>query len=1003
VAVLLLALGAARAAAAPDVQPGPAPTPLADPGWDLFRSFGSAQGLPQSTVMALAQDHAGFVYAGTQVGVARYDGRRWERLSVRGLAPALLISRLVATDDGALWVGSQQVGLLRVDGGAAQTLRDARGAPLDTAQAILAASASEVWVGTAGALFRCAPQGCREVPAARGLLVSALDLGDGPRGPALWLGTAFDGVRRLDLAGGEPRLAPWRLGRDEGLPDPNVRALAWWQGALWVGTGRGVTRLLRGRDGRADRLVVYSEANGFPRATVQALAPSVTDDGTPCLWAAQNGGGLSRFAPDGSWRHVTTREGLPEDYFYSLLVTRGVGSLPLLWAGSASSGVIRQERGRWRAWGERAGLPHRVVVGIGEVDEPGDGSVLWAGTLGGAVRWAGGRWVPWLRAQLEDRVLYEVARVGDALWLATDRGVLRWDGHHESWLTSDNTPIPALIVTDLEPRRRGDGTVELWAATNHGLARIDPDGKVTAYPQPFLGPRTLTHGGRASDGSDTLWVGIGEGRLQRYDGTGWQVVRVPCGSGEEILHLLWQANAAGGEGTLWIAHRGGVTRLGPGGECRNLGPAQGVDGPIYQLALDAQGRLYLFGHQGVDRLDTREVAAQRPHLEHFGLQDGLPDLEFDRAAFTDRRGRVWAASVGGIAAYDPSEPALDEAAGPLRLLHAVSRQGRTLAPGEELLSADADVGFEVTLLAYGGEERVRYQMQLEGLDPAPSPWRPDAGVVYNRLPPGAYTFRIRARVGNGASTQALVLPFRVAAPWWRSTWAMLLAAVLLVGGGVFIGHLRDRSLERRAAELAALVAERTHQLAEANRQLEEAAVTDPLTGARNRRYLAARLPADAAEAERRAARGEREAHLALAVVDLDHFKNVNDRCGHAVGDEVLREVAMRLRGLVRLSDFLVRWGGEEFLLVLRDVDREALPGIGQRILHVVASRPVRTAAGELAITCSVGLAAYPFDARLGTVEAALEAADEALYRAKAAGRYRAMVAQPERDALPVLP
>jgi diguanylate cyclase (GGDEF)-like protein len=987
------------------VVPGSAAEVPSDPGWTTFRTFGGAQGLPQNTVFALAQDRDGFVYAGTDVGLARYDGRRWQRVPL-GLAAETQVTRLVATDDGALWVGNLDAGLIRIAGGRVTVMRGSDGAALDTAQALLRAGPDEVWAGTAGRLYRCSGSStmnrCREVAAARGLLVSALALGEGPRGPALWVGTAYEGVRRLDLpAQGEPLLAEWRLGSEEGLPDPLIRSLAHWQGSLWIGSGRGVSRLA------GDRLVVYSEAIGFARQGVYAFEPSRAEDGAPCLWAAQLGGGLTRFDAAGRWWRLTSRQGLPEDHVYSLLVSGLDGPTPILWAGSRSSGVLREERGRWRAWTERAGLPHRVVVGLGEVDVPGAGSTLWAGTLTGPARWDGGRWVPWLPELLGERVVRGAERVGEVLWVATDRGLLRWDGRRATLLTSDETALPGLVITDLEPRRAAGGEVEVWASTNHGLARIDRRGVVPfAVGQPFEGPRALLTGGALADGSQQLWLAAANG-IFRYDGAAWRPFPVSCRLGGELYHLLWMPASAEAPASLWAAHRGGVTRvLADGSACRTFGREDGVDGPIFQLALDRQGELYLFGHDGVARMPVGAAGAARPPLERFGLQDGLPDLEFERAAFTDRRGRVWAASVGGIAAFDPAERPVTTPPPPLRLVRAVRRDGEPLLPGQTLAHRLADASFEYVLPAYGREERIRYRTQLVGLDPAPSPWRAESSVSYSRLPPGSYRFEVQARDANGRLAAPVSLAFAVGAPWWRTEWATGLAALALLGAGLGLGRARGRALTRRAAQLEQLVAERTGQLAEANRRLEEAALTDPLTGARNRRYLEARLAGDAAHARRRVGRGERDGHLAIVVVDLDRFKGINDRYGHAVGDEVLREVAGRLSGLVRLEDYLVRWGGEEFLMVLRDVDGDALPGIARRLLHVVAAQPVRTAAGELAVTCSAGLVPYPRNGDGARIEPALERADRALYEAKQSGRDRAVVVLPDggpESVLTVLP
>lgn len=170
-----------------------------------------------------------------------------------------------------------------------------------------------------------------------------------------------------------------------------------------------------------------------------------------------------------------------------------------------------------------------------------------------------------------------------------------------------------------------------------------------------------------------------------------------------------------------------------------------------------------------------------------------------------------------------------------------------------------------------------------------------------------------------------------------------------------------------------------------NLRLHRIAVTDPLTGAYNREFLAARLPAELESAD---ADGQ---PLSVAMVDVDHFKEVNDQHGHAVGDDVLLEIARRLRAAIRGGDLLVRYGGEEFLVVLPRASAGQAWEVGERMRSKVAAGPVVVGARLLPVRISVGIAQY----RAGGTESAGELvrrADAALYVAKANGRDRVEVA-----------
>ena len=187
------------------------------------------------------------------------------------------------------------------------------------------------------------------------------------------------------------------------------------------------------------------------------------------------------------------------------------------------------------------------------------------------------------------------------------------------------------------------------------------------------------------------------------------------------------------------------------------------------------------------------------------------------------------------------------------------------------------------------------------------------------------------------------------------------------------------------------------ELQRKNLELQEISFTDVLTGVWNRRYLEEILPAEAGQVLRNYQRAREtdvrkmdHRDLVFVMVDMDFFKEVNDRYGHPAGDKLLQLVAQRLCTVVRKSDVLVRWGGEEFLVMSRSTDPSGIPAFCSRILEVVASEPFDLGQGiTVKKTCSVGWAAYPWSRgafESMCAEESIALADAALYRAKALGR-----------------
>jgi diguanylate cyclase (GGDEF)-like protein len=187
------------------------------------------------------------------------------------------------------------------------------------------------------------------------------------------------------------------------------------------------------------------------------------------------------------------------------------------------------------------------------------------------------------------------------------------------------------------------------------------------------------------------------------------------------------------------------------------------------------------------------------------------------------------------------------------------------------------------------------------------------------------------------------------------------------------------------------------ELQRKNLELQEISFTDVLTGVWNRRYLEEILTAEAGQVLRnyQRARGSDirkldHRDLVFIMVDMDFFKEVNDLHGHPAGDRLLQLVAQRLSTVVRKSDVLVRWGGEEFLIMSRSTDPSGTPQFCSRVLEVIASEPFELGHGiSVRKTCSVGWAAYPWCRTAFEsicAEEVIALADTALYRAKALGR-----------------
>jgi len=295
-----------------------------------------------------------------------------------------------------------------------------------------------------------------------------------------------------------------------------------------------------------------------------------------------------------------------------------------------------------------------------------------------------------------------------------------------------------------------------------------------------------------------------------------------------------------------------------------------------------------------------------------------------------------------------------------------------------------DFEFHYAGLSFVDPDRVSFRYVLEGFD---RDWI-DAGsrrvAYYTNIPPGRYVFRVRAANNDGVWSERDAVVRLTLKPHFRQTpWFLGVCAAGLVLAGFGGARMRAARARARERDLERTVAERTLQLEEANSKLQQLSQVDALTGIANRRRFEETL----AREWRRAMRDGMP--LSLVMIDIDHFKDFNDNLGHQVGDQCLRRVAGEIReALTRPGDVVARYGGEEFGAVLPSTPSRGAFAVAEMLrARVEALGIAHPTAATRIVTISAGVATAASGGD-SSPEALVAAADEALYRAKRAGRNR---------------
>ena len=974
-----------------------APFHLARPA---LRTYEMADGLPSGTIYSFARDAKGRLWAGSVDGAAYYTGRGWVPVRMPRESTSQYIRAILSSRDESLWFATQDGGLWRLHEDRWTHYRGGRDLPSDHVFSL--AETQDIrgrltlWVGTSD----------RGIAALSGGQWRAWGPKEGLPGGTVWR------IREIQAPDGSKRVWAaterglcilegdrWRvLGPQDGFLSRDANDVMDVQEAdgsrsVWVSM---FSRGLAHWDGQT--WTYYTSGKEFPAISpTSSLCTSRDPSGRTTLWIGTLTQGLWWYR-DGRWQSLGKSQGFLTAGILSLMpVPEGK---PTLWIGTRGGGVASLDLGGWRTLDESLGLPGMEVTCFAEMPQKSGQPTFWIGTSNGLVRFRPDR--PMERipsAALPSDYIIALLATDRELWVGTLKGLARKDD--AGWHPMDGKGVlpEGMVVCLLETRsRRGERT--LWAGTPGGLAYLERGQwrlmtRKNGLPQDFVSSLCAVPG---SDGEPVLWAGTRGGGVCRYEHGVWTTFGADSGLPNGNIYALHVSTGPQGSRWLWVGTLGGgLARL----DLQNPARAEVftqdslpglTSNYIQRIEEDAQGRLYLSTSTGVTRihLDWNGGVPRPARLDNFTLGDGLPSQNGNLgASFVDAMGRVWIGTSRGATVLDPGQETFPPAP-PLPVLERVSVADpeRTLGPGQRLGFRDRHLRFEFSLPVFHRKEDTRYQTQLVGLEPEPRPWHPEAWREFATLPSGSYILRVWARTFDGHVSGPVEFPFQVAPDPWFHPLALGFYVLAALGGALGFFRLRTRFLRARTVALGHAVKERTQiieqqsqaleasnrDLQQANLELTRLSATDALTQVYNRLKLDAVLSEELARALRYQSR------FSVILLDIDHFKKVNDTYGHLVGDVVLVRVAGLLMENIRQSDTLGRWGGEEFLLVLPETDLDKASLLAEKLRQAI-SEEVFPAVGHK--TASFGVAAFEAG---DTVSALVERADEALYEAKHAGR-----------------
>ncbi len=941
------------------------PLPVIEKPLDFYtlNTWNANDGLPHNSVNRITQDHEGYLWIATWEGPVRFNGREF----------------VVYDDLAALGASENGVFDISSDG---------------SGETVIAS-------GRRGLMLRHSERTWQVLASADDFVHETVVLADG----TLWAAASNAGVLRIDASGarryytaqdGLPDTYSQRIfttGNDAALP----RAF---HHELWVGTEQGlavydattdrfeaitalpaelVRAVLRMQSGHlavgmasglyfcSPELTRCGLYQAFSEGRVSSLLEGVDNE----LWVGTFAHGVARITASGV-DYFGVEQGLPNLHVLDLFLDQEQN----LWLGT-HGGMVQMRNALFTSFTRRHGANGEFVRAI---EQTTDGAI-WVGSSEGLTRiFAQQAQSVAASPQLENLSILSLAPLSDNQLLVgshTDGILLLQEGEviHQFGVQQGLSLGEVRSILPLEGKR-------VWLGTANGILALTLDDK--GFQQQF---RLNRDDGLASDFVvglyqdqwATIWASsiAGLTRLKQQQNGELKVEAIDLagiGSARNVFAMTEQQQR------LWFATDRGLLIYHPEtDQWQQLARQHGLPFHSYfSIVFDRDGHLWLGSSRGIVRIDHSSLVqvlngdTATLNVQLFNSADGIHNHQTNvggPSAKLAEDGRLWFSTAGGPVVVDPASLRQQDLSPPPIVLEQIIINDTPVDRTHDWDGAIDRIRLAYVGLGFRMSQQLEYRVQLRGFD---EQWeqRTQTQAEYTSLPAGSFEFAAQVRYPGSEWSEAVTYSFTVPNHFYETVGFWLL--VILLGTLTTFGLFRWRlyALQQSRNTLKQLVKEQT-------KELQLLAHQDDLTRLPNRRAFDQQLRRRFAQAQ------QRQQPLCLAVIDVDHFKRINDKYLHATGDRILQRVAQLISGTVRQGDFAARWGGEEFTVLLPNTHLAEAKEVCERIRLAIAAQDYSDLKIEEPVTVSIGIACNTQGDASGKL---LAAADKALYAAKKGGR-----------------
>ncbi|NLI23871.1 MAG: SpoIIE family protein phosphatase [Bacteroidales bacterium] len=814
-----------------------------------FRNYSIREGLPQNSVVAVFQDSKGYLWFGTQVGIARFDGKSFRNYNISSGLCGNTVTSILEDKKGQLWIASHDGGVSVRKKEVFYTLNKDSGLVSNDIKSLYLDSENSVWCLSESGISVISSNGITSFTDQNGLPHNNILAWFEDSKKRIWVGTqngvaVYDGEKWTSFTTevayqieGRIESVVWAIAEDE-------------KGKIWIGTQGGGVFVYDGKNFRH-----FTQKDGLSGNYVLSMAQA--PDKT--LWMGHFRQGLTHF--DGEKFHAYATTLIPNDYILGIQFDhRG-----RIWARTLQSGVVTGTPGQFRILGKPNGL---IDDRVQDICIDGSGNI-WIGTLGGVSMYGKGIFEIYnTSCGLPDNNIVSVACTHDQnVWLGTYNELVRLQGNritvfpqtrglyesvilslfedsrHQLWIGSYGSLVKrtagSMVKIKADELYHGDNGIyslsedkngNLWLATESGAWKFDGKSLVRFGLQEGLSGENVKK--ILPDGRNNLWFVTTEGltvktphRIQTFTARNG----LPSDACTDI--------AAAGDSLFWIGTEGGLVEIVPAADTFRIRKVYSLQNglasnTIYLLLFDRQKSLWIGHEKGLNRID---ILTQK--IFYYGASDGFLPVETNlNAVSMDARNHIWFGTVGGAVEYFPENDILASDA-PKTYITGIRLSGTDVPIGNYIRQVDSLTGLPLDLklpynrsslifdfvgLHYTIPEKVKYQYKLDGYDEQWSEPVTQNFAEYKKLPNGHYRFLVKACNSDGIwNPEPVSFSFQIKPPFWKTPWFVLIVVALGVAVIVEIIRYRERKLQEDKRILEQKVRERTAQIEQQKKEIEE--------------------------------------------------------------------------------------------------------------------------------------------------------------------------------------